>query len=340
MTNRTIDIHTHILTEEMLRLLGKEGLELAPKLKHIDSDNAILEIGGLTQDPYYRGGWDIDRRLEDMNANGVNMQLLSPGVQTFFYNREPKLARALARLQNEQIASFCLKYPKRFMGLASVPLQDPAAAAEELEYAIRVLNLRGAQIGSHVEGRNLDDPGVEQFWAKAAALKAFILIHPHQPAAADRLRSYYFRNFIGLTLETTIAACSLVFGGLIERYPDLRICLCHAGGFVPYQSGRFDHGWNVRPEAKVKLQGTPHESFKRLFYDTITHARGPLEFLINEMTSGQVLLGSDYPFDMGNMNCVSSVNQTSLEDRDRAAILGETAAALLAAPVEQLINQG
>ncbi len=334
MTRHTVDIHTHVLTEKMLRLLGKEGPELAPRLRHIDADNAILEIGGLTQDPYYRGGWDIDRRLEDMNAHGIDVQLLSPGVQTFFYNREAKLACALARLQNEEIAALCRKDPDRFIGLASVPLQNPAAAAEELEYAIRVLNLRGAQIGSHVEGRNLDDPGLEQFWAKAAALKAFILIHPHQPAAADRLKSYYFRNFIGLTLETTIAASSLVFGGIIERYPDLRICLCHAGGFVPYQSGRFDHGWQVRPEAKAKLQGSPRESFARLFYDTITHARGPLEFLLSEMTFGQVMLGSDYPFDMGNMNCVSLVRETSLGDRESAAVLGETAAALLAAPVQ------
>lgn len=334
MTARTIDIHTHILTEEMLRLLGKESPELAPQLRHIDADHAILEIGGLTQDPYYRGGWDIDRRLQDMNANGVDVQLLSPGVQTFFYNREAKLAAALARLQNEHITGFCRKYPERFIGLAAVPLQDPAAAAEELEYALRVLNLRGAQIGSHVEGRNLDDPSLEPFWAKAAELKAFILIHPHQPAAADRLKSYYFRNFIGLTLETTIAAGSLVFGGIIERYPDLRVCLCHAGGFIPYQSGRFDHGWQVRPEAKVKLQNPPSESFAKLFYDTITHARGPLEFLLRQMPTSQILLGSDYPFDMGNMNCVALVKETSLNAADSAAVLGETAATLLAEPVK------
>ena len=329
MTSRNIDIHTHIITEAMMRDLGREAPELAPVLRHLDANHAICEIGGLIQDPYYRGGWDIDLRLQDMDAHHVDMQLLSPGVQTFFYNRDEKLTQACSRLQNEHIAAHCRKYPDRFMGLAAVPLQAPELAAAELEHAMSHLGLYGAQIGSHVNGINFDHPMFEPFWAKAEALRAFILIHPHQPAAAERLTSYYFRNFIGLTLETTIAAASLVFGGVMQRHPDLRICLCHAGGFVPYQMGRFAHGWAVRPEAKRHLQESPEQGFKRFYYDTITHGGGALAFLLQQIGIGQVLLGSDYPFDMGNMDCVDRVEATQLGAGEKQLVLGRTAGALL-----------
>jgi aminocarboxymuconate-semialdehyde decarboxylase len=186
-------------------------------------------------------------------------------------------------------------------------------------------------IGTHVRGRNLDDPALEPFWATAERLGAFIFIHPQGGAGAERLGSYYLKNLVGLPFETTIAGASLVFGGVLERHPGLKICLAHGGGFVPYQAGRFRHGFEVRPEAGVKLKETPEASIARLYYDTITHATPALEFLIATAGASHVLLGSDYPFDMGNLDCVARVEALAIPPADRDLILGGYAERVLGA---------
>jgi aminocarboxymuconate-semialdehyde decarboxylase len=163
----------------------------------------------------------------------------------------------------------------------------------------------------------------------AEELGAFIFIHPQVAAAAERLGFYYLRNMVGLPLETTIAGASLVFGGVLERYPGLKICLAHGGGFVPYQAGRFEHGWEVRDEAKVRLRNPPAESLGRLYFDTITHSKTALEFLIRTAGHDRVLLGSDYPFDMGNLDCVARVRALSIEPAARDLILGGYARTVL-----------
>ncbi len=336
MTTRTVDSHTHILTKEAMRLLANQSPAVAPVLKDAGERSATLEIGGkVVQRPLPRAIWDVDLRLRDMDAHDVDVQVLSPTVFTFFYEQEPALAQACARLQNEAIAAVVRAHPNRFLGLASVPLQAPQAAADELEDAMTRLDLRGAMIGTHVNGRNLDDPALEPFWAKAAARGAFIFIHPHAPAAAERLGGYYLKNLVGLPFETTIAAACLVFGGVIERHPRLKICLSHGGGFLPYQAGRFRHGWEVRGEAKAHLHRPPAASLGRLFYDTILHAKPALEFLVGSAGADRVLLGSDYPFDMGEFDCVARVKALDLAPGARDHILGGYAAKLLAGKAEK-----
>jgi len=175
----------------------------------------------------------------------------------------PALAAAFARIQNEQLAKLAKARPDRFLAIATLPMQAPKQAADELRHAVRVLGLRGAQIGSNVAGKNLDDPELEPVWATAAELDAFILLHPINVAGADRLSSYYLGNLIGNPLDTTIAAACLVFSGVLERHPSLKVCLAHGGGFVPYQAGRFLHGWHVRAEPKRKLDKPPTDSLIR-----------------------------------------------------------------------------
>jgi aminocarboxymuconate-semialdehyde decarboxylase len=182
-----------------------------------------------------------------------------------------------------------------------------------------------------VRGRNLDDPALAPFWAMAEQLDAFIFIHPTGGAGAERLGSYSLKNLVGLPFETTIAGASLVFGGVLERHPGLKICLSHGGGFLPYQAGRFGHGYAVRPEAKVNLKQPPQESIGRLYYDTILHSRPTLEFLISSVGADHVLLGSDYPFDMGNLDCVARVAALAIPAPDRDLIAGGYAARLLGA---------
>lgn len=327
---RTIDCHTHILGEEAMRRIAKESPKVAPVMDRRGDPACKLAIDGVVvQNPFPRELWDAEQRLRDMDANGVDVQVLAPTVFTFFYEREPELALACAALQNDEIAAEIKRHPGRFLGLAGVPLQAPELAAGELKRAMQGLGLQGAMIGSNVNGRNLDDPALEPFWAAASTLGAFIFVHPHAGAAGERLGGYYLKNLVGLPFETTIAGASLVFGGVLERHPGLKICLAHGGGFLPYQAGRFRHGSGVRPEARINLAHPPEDSIGRLFYDTILHSGTTLAFLIASAGADHVLLGSDYPFDMGNLDCVARVEELTLPAADRDLILGGYAARVL-----------
>jgi aminocarboxymuconate-semialdehyde decarboxylase len=327
----TIDIHAHILPEETIRLLGKVSPRVAPKLTTQADGSTIMEIAGkVVQRPMPRGCWDLEQRLADMAKHDIDMQAICATVHTFFYDEEPSLATACAVLQNDQIAAVVTRHPDRFVGLATLPLQAPQRAADELKRAMCALGLRGAQIGTNVNGKNLDDPALDPLWAIANELKAFILVHPHgEILSGERLKSYYMRNFVGLPFETTMAGAALVFGGVIERHPDIAFCLCHGGGFVPYQAGRFLHAYEVRAEPKVRLRGPPEDSMARLHHDSIVHSARALAFLIDTVGAEHVLLGSDYPFDMGELDCVARVTSLALPQKVRDAVLGARAKALL-----------
>ena len=331
MPAKTVDIHAHILTEETIRLLQREAPKVAPKLSRVDDQFGTLDVAGNVYRNFPRGGWDLERRLNDMSASKVDIQVLSVCPQTFIYAQPPALAGVFARIQNEQIAKLVKARPDRFLGMATLPMQAPRQAAEELRHALSVLGLRGAQIGSNVAGKNLDSHELEPVWATAAELDAFILVHPINVAGADRLSSYYLTNLIGNPLDTTIAAACLTFSGVLERYPKLKFCLAHGGGFVPYQGGRFVHGWQVRTEPKKKLAKPPTESLKRFYFDTIVHSKDALEFLVGIAGAERVLLGSDYPFDMGMADGVLQVRSLSIPSAEQSSILGERAQALLGA---------
>jgi aminocarboxymuconate-semialdehyde decarboxylase len=326
---RSIDVHTHVLTDETIGLLQKEAPNIAPKLSQIDADFSVLEVAGTPYRPFPRGGHDIERRFVDMDAAEVDVQVLSATPQTYFYDQDPSLAATCAALQNDQIAKLVRAHPDRFLGIATLPMQAPGRAVDELRRAVCTLGLRGTMIGSNVQGRNLDDPALEPLWTEAAALGAFVLVHPVNVAGMDRMRSYYLNNLIGNPLDTTIAAACLVFSGVLERHPSLKICLAHGGGFVPYQAGRFLHGWHVRAEPKKKLPKPPTDSLQRFYFDTIVHSKEVLEFLVRNAGADRVLLGSDYPFDMGMPDGVLQVRSLSVPATDRASILGGLAQTML-----------
>jgi aminocarboxymuconate-semialdehyde decarboxylase len=277
-TMQTIDVHAHILTEETIRLLQREAPKVGPKLSEIGEQFATLDVAGNVYRHFPRGGWDLERRLQDMAASKVDVQVLSVCPQTFVYAQPPALAAAFARIQNEQLAKLAKARPDRFLAIATLPMQAP-----------------------------------------------------RQAAGADRLSSYYLGNLIGNPLDTTIAAACLVFSGVLERHPSLKICLAHGGGFVPYQAGRFVHGWHVRAEPKRKLEKPPTDSLKRFYFDTIVHSKEVLAFLVGNAGTDRVLLGSDYPFDMGMPEGVSQVRGLSISAAEQSAILGGRARALLGA---------
>lgn len=326
---KTIDVHAHILSDETMRLIGKEAPKVAPKLTPIDSEFSVLEVAGTPYKPFPHGGWNLERRLADMDAAEVDMQVLSNTPQTFLYDIDAALNATLATLQNDQIARTVKAQPDRFAGIATLPMQAPEQAAAELRRAMTALGLRGAQIGSNVNGRNLDDPALEPLWATANELHALIMVHPTQVAGIDRLRSYYLNNLIGNPLDSTIAAASLVFGGVIARHPNIKFFFVHGGGFVPYQFGRFVHGWKVRPEPQVHLKESPEAALSTLWFDTILHAREPLEYLVRTAGAARVVLGSDYPYDMGTGECVRQVRALAIPDDDKDQILRRGPLALL-----------
>jgi aminocarboxymuconate-semialdehyde decarboxylase len=326
---KTIDMHTHVLADATVKLMQKEIPSLGLKMAPYDADNSVFEVAGVAYRPFPRGGHDIERRFKDMDAAEVDVHLLSAAPQTWLYGQEAAVGVTASAIQNDEIARLVKEHPERFSGIATLPMQAPDKAADELRRAMRKLGLHGAMIGSNIGGKNLDDPSFEPLWAAAEELDAFMMIHPGNVAGADRLRSYYLGNLIGNPLDTTIAGACLIFGGVLERHPKLNFIMSHGGGFIPYQGGRWVHGWEVRPEPKVNVKHSPAPYLDRFLYDTILHAQAPLEFLISSVGANRVFLGSDYPYDMGTGECVRQVRAANISAADRDIILGGHAAKIL-----------
>lgn len=272
---------------------------------------------------------DPQKKIRDMDEKGLAVSVLSSTPFAFLYEVEDDLAVELARFHNDQLSEMVKKYPDRFAAMATLPLQVPEEALKELARATKTLGLRGVEIGSHVGTRELGD---EVFWPIYQALEDLdlpILIHPHHVAGLDRLMDFYLNNLIGNPLDTTIAAAKLIFSGVVEKYPRLKIVLAHGGGQFPFIIGRWEHGYQVRPECKEKVHRPPMAFFKNFYFDTITHNPAALRYLISFAGSDRVLLGSDYPYDMADSNPVQTVSQLSgIKAKDRQKIMRENALGL------------
>ena len=321
-----IDAHTHILTEDVMRMLSAEDRNVPVSVTPIDGDAARLTVGEISFQPFAIGGFDIERRLKDMVSSRIDMHVLAPTPQTFFYEKDAGFAETAAMIQNDAIARLSMQDRSHFRGIATLPMQDPQRAATELRRATK-RGLAGAMIGSNTNGRNLDDPDLEPLWHVANELRSLIFIHPVNVLAAPRLRPYYMTNLIGNPTETTVAAACLLFSGVTERYSEIRFALSHGGGFLPYQAGRFVHGSQVRPEARRKF-AAGDAVIKSFLYDSICHSAPTLDFLVGQAGASRVLLGSDYPFDMA-WNCADIVRGLTISSQERNAILGQNAQAIL-----------
>jgi aminocarboxymuconate-semialdehyde decarboxylase len=275
---------------------------------------------------------DIEVRLKDMDRMGIDIQAVSPSPNQTYYWTEPGLGSELARMVNERIAEICGKWPGRFVGLGTVPLQDAGLALAELEHCVKKLGLRGVEINGSVDGKELTDPrlNLERFFARAEALGILIFMHPTGFTQGERLTDHYFNNVIGNPLETTVAASHLIFDGVMERHPKLKIVLPHGGGFLAHYWARMDHAWRARADCRTVIKRKPSSHLEKFYFDTITFDREMLRRLVERFGAGHVLLGTDYPYDMGMEHPVDFIGGTpglSAAAKDR--IMGGNAARLL-----------
>ena len=336
-----IDFHCHYQHNEV-------AAKAAP-LKPFEKEPSIVHASALTRQVNQQQMRDrapklsdIATRLADMDRMGIDLQVVSPSPSQYYYYADPAFGLELARDINDRIAEIAAGHPERFVGLGTVPLQDPKLATRELERCVKKLGLRGLEIGTNVNGIDLADPRLklERFFAKAQELGVVLFMHPMGFTHAERMTEHYFNNIIGNPLESTLAVSHLIFGGVLDRHPKLKFCVAHGGGYLAHYHARMDHGWKVRPDARTVLKKKPSSYLKKFYFDTITFDVGLLQSLVERVGVKQVLMGSDYPFDMGDEDPVGLVSSLELDEADRERILGGNAARLLGISGRRTVARG
>ena len=273
--------------------------------------------------------YDPALQVAEMDRRRIDLAAVSPYPGLLQYHLGRDEALSLHRLVNDSIADLVATYPGRYVGLATVPLQDPTLAIGELERAMQVKGLYGVEICTHVAGRNLDDPALRPFFRAAAELGAFVFVHPTDVLAQERLARYHLANLIGNPTETALAIASLIFGGVYDECPTLTTCFAHGGGSFCALLGRLRHGHAVREDARVNGARPPDEYLPRLYVDSLVHDDAICRHLINTVGADHVMLGTDMPFDMGAVDPVDRIERLGLSAADQALILGGTARRLL-----------
>jgi predicted TIM-barrel fold metal-dependent hydrolase len=313
---KTIDVHAHCVFREVLPLLGGNEAGMINRAVR-GADETYIEI---------------EKRFAAMDAQKVDMEVLS--VNPFWYGRDRDLAAQIVKVNNEKMAALCAAHPDRFAGFASLTLQAPDLAVQELETAVRRQGLKGAAIGGNVAGAEFSDPKFHPVWAKAEELGAVLFIHPGGVAELNRRLSGngWLANTIGNPLETTIALSHLIFEGTLDRYPGLKIIAAHGGGFLPSYADRSDHACMVSPagcNAAIQLKKQPTEYLKQLYFDSLVFSPEAIRHLQAQVGAEQIVLGSDYPYPWQLRPVDHIFACDSLSDEQKVAILGETAAKLL-----------
>jgi aminocarboxymuconate-semialdehyde decarboxylase len=321
----TIDIHSHVAVPAAAEV-AKPHLDAAsiPLFHYATQDTKTLNA---RQDAERSGLMTShDARLADLDAMGIDRQIVMCAPPQCYYTVPLDVAVKAARLVNEGVAEYVAKRPDRFAGLGSVPMPDGNEAARELEHLTTRLGLKGVQILTNVAGRELSDPAFAPFWKKAEELGTVVLLHPTGFTEAQRFTRYYFNNVIGNPLDTTVALHCLIFDGVLERHPDLKIIAVHGGGYLGAYSGRIDHAWGARSDAKGDLPKPPTSYLKKIYVDSVVFMARQLAGLVETFGADHVLMGTDYPYDMGEYDPVEHLAATaSLDAAARAAIAGGNA---------------
>ena len=325
MSVSTVDIHRHFFPQTFLDAARtpRNGFGMT-------CDGQVLTLRPGQSMRLKKSMFDEDWLIEEMDARRLDVVALSLMPPAFRYDLPGETARDLAATVNQGLVELCNRHIGRLVPMIHVPLQDVSAAIDEISRP----GVVAAQIGSHVEGTNLDAPHLRPFFETAAAKDILLFIHPSVSAVigAERLARYHLRNLIGNVTETAVAIASLLFGGVLDACPNLRVCLAHGGGSAPFIAGRWAHGQRVREDVRANTATPVHELLRRVYFDSLTHDKAALRFLIDMIGAGKILLGSDGQADMGESRPVERVEALDLSDADRQCILGGNAAVLLKLP--------
>lgn len=315
--NPIVDVHVHVTPRRFQEVV----------LSDREWHGMTAEDGEL-DNPKNR--WTLERRIEEMDELGVDVQLVSPTDCFYQYDKDPSITATIALECNDEIAEMARTHPRRFIGLGTLPMQDIKLAVEEMGRGKR-LGLKGFMINDHVNGRTYDDPAFEPIWETAERNHAFLLIHQYRPTTVwYRTKSYFLPNSVGNLVDRTLTFGCLVFGSVMDRHPGLMVCLGHAGGYVPYAVDRMDRGWDAFQKYRGKAKDSPSTYLNRFLYDTTTFTDRNLRFLVDAVGVENVILGTDWPAPMAVEDPVRKIRQSRvLTDPEREAILQGNAARVL-----------
>jgi len=325
----TVDIHCHVLTPKAAEMVAGNA-DATRHPREVYANERTREVNRQQAERNRIQFTSIENRLADMDRMGIDIQAISPSPNQTYYAADPDLGIATARVVNDNLADIGGRHPDRFVPLGTVPFQAPDLAVAELDRLHKSLGLRGIEIATNVAGADLSEPRFRPIFARAEELGLVLFMHPTGFPEASRFRDHYFTNIIGNPLDTTVAVHHLIFGGVLQDHPNLKLVLSHGGGYLPAYSGRIDHAAAARPDTCEMIHRMPTTYLKRLYFDTIVFTHHQLEYLVEQYGADHVMMGTDYPADMGEIDPIGFVEGArGLDDNERRAILGRNAARLL-----------
>lgn len=323
-----VDVHAHVIVPEVLRDAAPAE-DWRPRVRW-DGGEQVVELGGREVRSAVEEFVDVAAIVAAQDEAGIDLVLLCPFVPLLSYQADAEEGLRRCRIQNEALAGAARAWPERVAALGAVPLQEPALAARELRVLMAEGTLRGVEVAASVRGAYLGDDRFEPFWQAAEDTGALVFIHPTTRGFdASAFGDYHLWNAVGNPMETTVTAAHMVMAGVLERHPGLRVLLAHGGGALLALRGRLRHAHRVQPPARSRLRESPEASIRRFYFDTVTHDAGLLRALVQHVGPERVLLGTDYPFDMGDPRAVETVRACRLGPDAEAAILGGNAQRLL-----------
>jgi aminocarboxymuconate-semialdehyde decarboxylase len=301
-----IDLHNHVIPATVVDAIARDPKRYGTSIEEKDGKRYFNSHGRLAElQPVF---YDADAKVAWMDENNLDIAAICVGPPIYFYWLSPEVGLEAAKLANDGIAQMVAKRPDRLRGMAHLPMQDTDAAIAELERVVKEYKFKGVEVGTSIEGRPLADPRFRKVLKTIEQLGCFLFTHPYQCLAQGGMDDYYLGNFIGFPLDTTLMAAHLMYSGALDELKTLKILLAHGGGFVPYQIGRFIHGFNVRPEPKMKTRTSPADLLRRFYFDALTHDAQAARYLIDRVGADRVVVGSDHPFDMGPPDLMGAID--------------------------------
>jgi aminocarboxymuconate-semialdehyde decarboxylase len=329
-----IDMHAHYVSPALIEEAVKSGTHYGVRIEtsqNANRDPQLVFEDGARLRPFFKELCNLECRLAEMDAAGVALQIVSTWTDMAGDNLSDEKSAAWVRLQNETLVADVKNAATRFAPMGTLPLRNVGMAIAELEYLVKELGTTSVELGTNVNGVDLDHPDFRPLWKKIRELDVFVLLHPpFRPVGLERTGDYFLNNLISYPVDTTIAAARLLFSGILEEFPGLKICLAHSGGFLPYQIGRMDRGFAAHPACSKYLKTPPSELVSSFIFDTLTHNDGALSFLIDSVGTDRIVYGSDYPFEMLDPEGPRRLRKLeNLSTAQREAILGGNIRSLL-----------